>query len=192
MADGSSRPIGRVRVGDRVLAADPATGETGAEPVTAVITGSEQKNLVDVSVRGADGSVGSVTATGGHPFWVDADGRAATLGGRWVDAKDLKRGDWVKTADGHLARVTGTHAHRQRATVNNLTVHRLHTYHVLAGDTPVLVHNSCGGLPDDIKALSEANITGSGDTVLGHYPGCKAKAKAKVRASTILVTRGTA
>jgi hypothetical protein len=61
----------------------------------------------------------------------------------------------------------------------NLTIERLHTYYVLAGDTPVLVHNECSVLPAGIKALSEANITNSGDTVLGHFPGYIDKANAR-------------
>ncbi|GAB3812106.1 HYD1 signature containing ADP-ribosyltransferase family protein [Micromonospora zhanjiangensis] len=87
----------------------------------------------------ADGE--RVTATDGHPFWVDDDGQAATPGGRWIDAVELRQGQWLKTSDGRLVKVAGVHAHPQHATVYNLTIANLHTYHVLAGDEPVLVHN---------------------------------------------------
>ncbi|MFG2044866.1 polymorphic toxin-type HINT domain-containing protein [Dactylosporangium sp. NPDC048998] len=144
MADGSTRPIDQIKPGDKVLATDPATGQTAAEPVTALIVGDGDKDLVDVSVTDTDGRDSTLTATDGHPFWVDADGSPATPGGAWIDAKDLRVGQWLKTADGKLVRVAGTHAYRQHAHVYNLTVADLHTYYVVAGDdTSVLVHN-CG------------------------------------------------
>jgi RHS repeat-associated protein len=143
MADGSRKPIEQVEPGDKVMATDPESGQSGARPVTAVIKGDGAKTLVEVSVRGQDGGERSLTATDGHPFWVDEDGRAETPGGRWIDAVELQRGQWLKTADGDLVQVAGTHAHRQHAVVYNLTVADLHTYHVIAGDTSVLVHN-CG------------------------------------------------
>jgi RHS repeat-associated protein len=147
MADGSTKPIEQVKPGDTVKATDPQSGESGARPVTAVITGNGDKNLIDITVTGQDGATRSVTATDGHPFWVDADGRADTPDGQWINAADLKHGQWLKTADGHLVRVAGTHAHHQHATVYNLTVDGLHTYYVLVGSTPVLVHNCGGSLP---------------------------------------------
>uniref|UniRef100_UPI001180B8A7 hypothetical protein n=1 Tax=Streptomyces thermovulgaris TaxID=1934 RepID=UPI001180B8A7 len=46
----------------------------------------------------------------------------------------------------------------QHATVHNLTVNNLHTYYVLAGDAPVLVHNTnCGNRKHD-KARGAAGV----------------------------------
>ncbi|MFC0526115.1 RHS repeat-associated core domain-containing protein [Phytohabitans kaempferiae] len=143
MADGSRKPIEQVKPGDKVMATDPESSESSARPVTAVIKGDGAKTLVEVTVRGQDGSERPLTATDGHPFWVDDDGQAETPGGRWIDAVELRRGQWLKTADGDLVQVAGIHAHTQHAAVYNLTVEGLHTYHVAAGDTSVLVHN-CG------------------------------------------------
>jgi hypothetical protein len=99
---------------------------------------------------------------------------------RWVAAKDLEPGYEFETADHRPATVVGTRTRRQHQRVYNLTVDGLHTFYVVVGDIPVLVHNCDGGLlPDNIKALSEANITDSGDTVLGHFPGYIDKAKAR-------------
>jgi hypothetical protein len=39
MADGTTRPIEDIQVGQRVLATDPATGQTAARPVIALIAG---------------------------------------------------------------------------------------------------------------------------------------------------------
>ncbi|HVF06312.1 MAG TPA: polymorphic toxin-type HINT domain-containing protein [Frankiaceae bacterium] len=128
LADGTSKPIEEMTLGDEVLATDPETGETAAKPVTDLIVGEGLKNLVDVTI---DGEV--VTATAGHPFWVEDRG--------WVDATDLLIGDLVLEADGDLEPVVALRRFDVvRATVFNLTVADIHTYYVQFGE-PVLVHN---------------------------------------------------
>ncbi|MFF9341724.1 polymorphic toxin-type HINT domain-containing protein, partial [Streptomyces sp. NPDC014773] len=62
---------------------------------------------------------------------------------KWVDAKDLKPGQWLRTSAGTHVQVTAVQAWTQTASVRNLTVADFHTYYVLADTTPVLVHN-CG------------------------------------------------
>ncbi|MEV1062937.1 Hint domain-containing protein [Streptomyces sp. NPDC050263] len=140
MADGSSKPIKDVRAGDKVLATDPETGETTTQTVTAEILGKGVKHLVKVTID-TDGKKGTetaeVTATDNHPFWVPelAD---------WIDATDLKSGQWLRTGAGTLVQITAVQRWTALdATVHNLTVSVVHTYYVLAGATPVLVHN-CG------------------------------------------------
>lgn len=140
MADGSSKPIEQVKNGDTVLARDPETGVTSPETVTAEITGEGVKDLAKVTID-TDGTKGdntaSVTATGNHPFWVEAIGK-------WLDATDLKPGEWLRTSAGTFVQITAiTRWTAPDATVHNLTVNDLHTYYVLAGAAPVLVHN-CG------------------------------------------------
>jgi RHS repeat-associated protein len=137
MADGSTKPIERVRVGDRVAATDPETGERGARTVTATIVGDGDKALIDIRVGDA-----VITATDGHPVWVDNDGRADTAAGRWIDARELRKGQWLKTAEGRLVQVAGTQARVQHTRVYNLTVDDLHTYYVVSNGRSVLVHNS--------------------------------------------------
>ncbi|TXS57312.1 hypothetical protein EAO77_15415 [Streptomyces sp. t39] len=98
------------------------------------------KNLVDVTID-TDGNAGTavatVTATDGHPFWVPELGE-------WLDAEDLQQGQWLRTSAGTFVQITAVH-HRTTpdARVHNLTVSDLHTYYVLAGSAPVLVHK-CG------------------------------------------------
>jgi RHS repeat-associated protein len=140
MADGSAKAIKDVKVGDKVLATDPETGETRVETVTAEIKGQGVKRLVKITVD-IDGKEGSktaeVTATDGHPFWVPELGE-------WIDATDLKSGEWLRTGAGTLVQITAVERWTALgATVHNLTVSTVHTYYVLAGATPVLVHN-CG------------------------------------------------
>jgi hypothetical protein len=50
LADGSSKPIEQLKLGDKVKATDPATGETTAERVVATIIGQGAKHLVDLGV----------------------------------------------------------------------------------------------------------------------------------------------
>ncbi|MCX4763981.1 polymorphic toxin-type HINT domain-containing protein [Streptomyces sp. NBC_01275] len=140
MADGSAKAIKDVKAGDKVLATDPETGETRAQTVTAEILGKGVKHLVKVTID-TDGKKGTktaeVTATDKHPFWVPELGD-------WIDATDLKAGEWLRTSAGTLVEITAVKRWTALdATVHNLTVSMVHTYYVLAGATPVLVHN-CG------------------------------------------------
>ncbi|WP_225642595.1 RHS repeat-associated core domain-containing protein [Streptomyces werraensis] len=139
MADGTTKHIENIEIGDKVLATDPETGETGEREVTALIRGSGNKRLVDITVSSAEGKSGSFTATAGHPVWLPEENE-------WADAGALRPGQRVQTEVGTSAKVTKVRHHTEVITVYNLTVDNLHTYYVLAGETPVLVHNSnCGG-----------------------------------------------
>ncbi|THA72953.1 sugar-binding protein [Streptomyces sp. A0958] len=152
MADGSTKAIEDVKVGDKVLATDPETGRKTVETVTAEIKGEGLKHLVKVTVD-TDGDRGdetaSVTATDGHPFWVEALDA-------WIDATDLKAGEWLRTSAGTYVQITAVERWTAAGeTVHNLTVRDTHTYYVLAGATPVLVHNTGGnGHMCDISVTS--------------------------------------
>jgi hypothetical protein len=146
MADGSTKPIEQVEVGDWVWAANPETGEQGPRQVTDLIVGDGDIDLVDIVI---DDDL--VTATGRHPFWVDDQGR-------WVDAEDLASGDLLLLADGSTVEVERVSQRSAVQRVHNLTVDGIHTYFLVAGDDEVLVHN-CG---------VGQHLTTSGDTVLGH------------------------
>ncbi|WP_246094957.1 ricin-type beta-trefoil lectin domain protein [Streptomyces roseicoloratus] len=139
LADGSSKPIEDLLPGDEVLATDPESGVNRVETVTAEIKGQGHKHLIKITVD-VDGAAGAktarITATDGHPFWVPEQGE-------WVDATDLQPGDWLQTSVGTYVQVAAIERSTVRnGVVYNLTVSNLHTYYVLAGQTPVLVHNS--------------------------------------------------
>jgi hypothetical protein len=146
LAGGAEVPIEDVDIGDSVVATDPVTGLSLAEPVTATIVGDGMKTLVDITID-TDGPAGHaeahLTATDGHPFWVPADRQ-------WRKAIDLREGDTVRTTTGKRLQITGIHIQHQHQRVHNLTVRTIHTYYVLAGKTPVLVHNTC----PDVIALA--------------------------------------
>ncbi|NEY33723.1 Rhs family-like protein, partial [Streptomyces sp. PRKS01-65] len=143
MADGSTKPIEKVKAGDQVVATDPKTGRTSVQTASATIIGKGTKHLVKVTLSVHDGSdrddtrTTTVTATAGHPFWVPSLRE-------WIDAGELRPGQWLQTSSGTWVQVTAIKAWTaHKATVHNLTVTDVHTYYVVAGATPVLVHN-CG------------------------------------------------
>jgi RHS repeat-associated protein len=148
MADGSTRPIEQLRVGDLVYAADPVTGDADARPVTATITSEGPKNLVRLTV--SDG--GSILATGGHPFWVPALDD-------WVPAGQLTVGTLLQTSAGTWVQLTAVERVPGAVRVFNLSVADLHAYFVLAGALPVLVHNC----PDEPIGLLGKNHKEVGD-----------------------------
>ncbi|MGW5779834.1 polymorphic toxin-type HINT domain-containing protein [Streptomyces sp. NPDC003863] len=135
MADGSVKPIEEVEVGDKVLAGDPKDGSSHAETVTAEIKGEGRKQLVKINAYAGDRPV-QITATAGHPFWLPETRE-------WVEAGELKSGQWLRiNAGGHVKVVEVKRWVSLNAKVYNLSVSNLHTYYVLAGEIPVLVHNS--------------------------------------------------
>ncbi|MET9855282.1 polymorphic toxin-type HINT domain-containing protein [Streptomyces sp. NPDC006450] len=149
LADGSTKPIEDVQLGDVVLATDPETGVTEAQPVAATIIGQGEKNLVRITVAtGPDHRTDTITATDGHPFWVEDLQE-------WVPAKDLTPGTWLRTSAGTYVQITALQTRTEPHRVHNLTVTDLHTYYVLAGAIPTLVHNCSGGNPAAQADLSQ-------------------------------------
>ncbi|MFB9890471.1 polymorphic toxin-type HINT domain-containing protein [Planobispora takensis] len=145
MADGSTKPIEDVVVGDYVLAADPETGQTAAKRVTRLIVGNGAKGLVKVSVGGSD--TDAVIATDNHPFWVPSLNS-------WLTAGELQSGMWLKTSAGTYVQITAVEKRTATQRVYNLSIADLHTYHVVAGDQAILVHNDGPGR----DALGDSNF----------------------------------
>ncbi|MGW4164701.1 polymorphic toxin-type HINT domain-containing protein [Streptomyces sp. NPDC004788] len=141
LADGTTKPIEEVKEGDQVLATDPQTGVTRAETVERLITTPDDKDFTDLVLTSDDGKSSKLTTTWHHPFW-DATTR------RWTEASELADGDKLRTSDGTLITVTRVRNYHEAVVTYDLTVDRLHTYYVLAGNAPVLVHN-CETLGDD-------------------------------------------
>ncbi|WP_030683868.1 RHS repeat-associated core domain-containing protein, partial [Streptomyces cellulosae] len=201
MADGSTKAIDRVRVGDSIAGSVPGASGTEAHKVTDVIVTRTDRDFVDVTVKGtvakaagkssvkagakpkslakkvarkaafglaasaavlgslsgghghgdsrtpatqpvaAVGTASGATAqdahlttTFHHPFYDETQSA-------FVEAKDLEPGDVLQTPTGRTE-VTGVRLYRANTTTYDLTIGSLHTYYVLAGQTPVLVHNS--------------------------------------------------
>ncbi|MEU6848593.1 polymorphic toxin-type HINT domain-containing protein [Actinacidiphila alni] len=152
MKDGKLKPIKDVKPGDEVEAADPNTGKhVGPRRVTARLVHHDD-DLIDITVQTATGEATTVHTTSHHPFWDDTSHT-------WVEAGQLTLGHTLKTAaNGHI-RVVAIASRPGAASMYNLTIEQLHTYYVLTGDTPVLVHNTGGaGSPAKGSAGTERLI----------------------------------
>jgi RHS repeat-associated protein len=134
MADGTDRPIKDLKPGDVVLAADPKTGETAAEEVTKKHVNYDV-DLTDLTISTPLGEK-VIKTTQHHPFWSETSQE-------WIEASKLQPWERLRTANGERATVAWVTNHVRGEVMHDLTVDRIHTYYVVAGTTPVLVHN-CG------------------------------------------------
>ncbi len=153
MADGSAKPIDEIKVGDHVLATNSETGEEGVREVTHVWVHDDQ--LVDLKVDGGD-----ITTTEDHPFWNETDQQ-------WQESQELDPGDLLHTAAGKTLAVVGLDwSTTQHDKAYNLTVADIHTYYVIAGNTPVLVHNT--GPCDPVDAWSPGTFGSAEESATYH------------------------
>ncbi|MFF4849405.1 nucleic acid/nucleotide deaminase domain-containing protein [Streptomyces sp. NPDC001194] len=136
MADGTSKNIEDVKVGDVVLATDPETGENYEKTVLDTIRTEDDKDFTDITVATKDGP-STIVATDTHPFWVPELKE-------WVEAGNLHPGAWLQTSAGVQVQILALKRYTKLQRTHDLTIDDVHTYYVLAGATPVLVHN-CGG-----------------------------------------------
>ncbi|WP_328414289.1 HINT domain-containing protein [Micromonospora sp. NBC_00389] len=104
-----------------------------------------------------DSTVTVLYTTQHHPFWDQTNQQ-------WVDAANLTVGHQLRTTDGDTVTVTAVRNHTGAQNMRDLTVADIHTYYVIAGNTPVLVHN-CDPVankhPDELPIeLMEADFQG--------------------------------
>ena len=165
LADGTTEAIKEIHAGDQVLATDPLTGTTKDEPVLRLITTTTDHDFTTLTIATTTPAAkhpgnhaqkppatSTLTTTWHHPFW-DATRH------RWTDANHLTAGTRLLEDGGTAATVLAVHNFHQSAVTYDLTVQQLHTYYVMAGDTPVLVHNSpvpASGLVPDLSGLTLA------------------------------------
>jgi RHS repeat-associated protein len=154
MADGSTKAIKDVKVGDEVVTTDPETGQTTVKKITALHVNLDT-DLTDVTVSETPAPAGDKSPTGegegdhatrgpptvlhttaNHPFW-DATTRS------WVDAAELVPGQSTLIGPkGQVRYVAAVSTYVGAKSMRDLTVADIHTYYAVAGDAPVLVHNT--------------------------------------------------
>ena len=143
LAGGTAEPIDQIKVGDRIANAlpgsDPGTRDE-AHVVTAIHVTYTDHDYTDVTVATAHGPA-VITGTAHHPYW-DATTRA------WTEADQLRPGDRLESTGGGTVTVVALRDYTATMVTYNLTVDGVHTYYVVAGNTPVLVHNDGGDGPD--------------------------------------------
>jgi hypothetical protein len=157
LADGKTKSIGTVKVGDKVADAVPGSAAVELHSVARVIVTKTDHDFVKVTVKrlgkvaavaatavaaatllAGPAQAATITTTYHHPFY-DVTQSA------FVDADQLKPGDLLQSTEGAEAQVTSTHLFHATTTTYDLTIDGLHTYYILAGTTPILVHNCNGG-----------------------------------------------
>lgn len=139
LADGSSKPIEDVKPGDEVLSTDPQTDNTKPEAVAAAIVTPDDRQFTDLTLATDAKPAATLTSTQHHPFWDETTQR-------WTNASDLHVGDRVRAADGTFLTVQAVRNYEtDPQEARDLSVAELHTYYVLAGTEPVLVHNCPAG-----------------------------------------------
>ncbi|MEV0431357.1 ricin-type beta-trefoil lectin domain protein [Micromonospora sp. NPDC050495] len=176
MADGSSKPIQDIELGDEVTSTDPETGVTEAKSVEQLHLNHDTE-LTDVTVKIAkeagDGKVAEAATTilhttQSHPFWDRTKHE-------WVDAAELVVGHELLTIDGDIVTIVGVRNYAGRTEMRDLTVADIHTYYVMAGDSPVLVHNcNSARLGNNLRANGEPRPVGV-DAQAHHIVPCGCK-----------------
>jgi hypothetical protein len=169
LADGSSKPISELKPGDSVKSTDTATGHTKDSKTSAVLV-KRDTDLYDLTVHTAKGD--QVIHTTAHHLFYDRTTHT------WVEAAKLPKGDQLTTDDGSTVTVvSGTTPAVSSGAMWDLTVPGDHDFYVLAGSTPVLVHNitmlvcdkNGNPLPNGGKYGQVKNPAGSGYEV-NHMP----------------------
>ncbi|XVV10937.1 polymorphic toxin-type HINT domain-containing protein [Actinoplanes sp. CA-131856] len=141
MADGRTKAISDVKVGDKVVAIDPVTGKRAKRTVLKVHVNFDT-DLTDLTVVIA-GRKAVVKTTQYHPFWDAANQR-------WVNAGDLSAGSLLRSESATSPQIASVTNYSGARTMFDLTVETNHTYFVVAGSISVLVHN-CNGAALDLK-----------------------------------------
>ena len=168
---GMPEPIQYVPVGDRIENATP-----GSKAVT-------QHTVAAFHLTNTDRDFAALMTA--HHLFNDATTDA------WTTAAALRPGDRLQITDSQNATVPAVHTYAAANRAYNLTVDDIHTYYVLAGTTPILVHNSdcgptkvyrapnAGNKADEVDGLNPANhqtgdqmgYVGEKPVVTGHYAG---------------------
>ncbi|WP_051967636.1 polymorphic toxin-type HINT domain-containing protein [Kitasatospora mediocidica] len=174
LANGATKAIDKLTTGDQVASTDPQTSLTLAEPVTQTIVTPDDHAFTALTLTTTSQTAAALTSTQHHPYW-----NVTTH--RWTDAADLHVGDQLLTTDGSTVTVRSVRNYETpEQTAYNLTVADLHTYYVLAGTTPILVHNSCGpdmgaaaraaakNAPQDATMTAVARIKDTNITEIGY------------------------
>ncbi|MBS2545293.1 hypothetical protein KGQ19_00275 [Catenulispora sp. NL8] len=133
MADGARKPIQDVAVGDEIEDAQPG-GAVEHHRVDEIHKTLTDTDFSDVTVSTRNGPK-KITGTQNHPYY-DLTAKA------FVSAAQLKPGDRLQTDDAETVTVLVVRNYTSSMVTYDLTIDGLHTYYVVAGATPVLVHNS--------------------------------------------------
>ena len=120
MEDGTTKPIERVVVGDRVKAYESTSNSVRGADVIGVLSPREVEGYYEIN--------GLLRVTGEHPV---------LIGSAWIKVRDLSVGDKLTAADGRPLAVTSIELIPKRVLVYNVDVEDVSTY--IAND--IVLHN---------------------------------------------------
>ncbi len=86
MDKGKTKPIGKIKAGDKVEAADPKTGKHQGSRTVQHVWINRDHDLLDVTIRTENGHTATLHTTANHPFWNDT-------AHAWTPAGKLHHGD---------------------------------------------------------------------------------------------------
>jgi hypothetical protein len=133
LADGSSKAIEEVKVGDMVLAFDEATKTLKPDKVKEFFVHEADEYLI---------VNGRLKLTDNHPV---------NSGGKWVEIGKLKVGDSLLNAQGKQEKIASMQKVSQKVKVYNMEVNPYHTY--IAGG--IVVHNKPAPDPTSPSLLAD-------------------------------------
>ena len=125
-----------IRVGDKVLARDERSGQTGYKEVLRQYSNPYAETTY-IRIKDSTGRAHTIVSNTIHPFYSN---------GTWMQAGYLKAGDRLLTEDGSEQVVEKVNTETKPLTAYNLNVSDWHTYFVRGRDSQtegVWVHNDC-------------------------------------------------
>ena len=163
MANGTTTPIAKLKNGDKVESADPSTGKDQGGRFVQHVWINKDNDLLDITVNTGHGHTATIHTTSNHPFWDDTTHT-------WAPAGQLKPGHKLASTSTQHPTVVAVTATPGTANRYNLTIQQLHTYYVLAGTTPILVHNAnkCVAV-NDAGRFGDLNPGQVGDGLEAHH-----------------------
>ncbi|MGA8114788.1 MAG: RHS repeat-associated core domain-containing protein [Actinocatenispora sp.] len=144
LADGTSKPIDQIKIGDKIRNAKPDATKQETHRVDGVIVTTTDRDLVDITLATPDGPR-TLTTTRHHRIW-------DVTTHHWTEAAHLRPGRTLQTSTAQPARIAAIRAYSDNRITYDLTINGLHTYYVKAGVATVLVHN-CGGIGKAVKRI---------------------------------------
>jgi len=132
-SSGKKVPISSLTHGTKIEATNTATGKKETQTVDDVMV-KHDTDLYDLRI-GTQHGPSVIHTTSNHLFWDETNHG-------WITAGKLHPGDHLRTADGSTATVLGgTTPESATGWMWDLTISNDHDFYVVAGSTPVLVHN---------------------------------------------------
>ncbi|MFB7371361.1 LamG-like jellyroll fold domain-containing protein [Streptomyces sp. NPDC056222] len=157
-ADGKTKEIAKVKVGDYVLTAEPGKTTKEKHRVKEVIVTKTDRDYVDVTIATKTGPK-TIQTTKHHQFYESS--RDA-----WTQAGDLRVGQKLQNGEGAPTAIVEVKSYTAERVTYDLSIEGLHTYFVVAG-TAVTTADVAAGVTADAVLVHNC-----GGSVRGHTSAC--------------------